>query len=65
MAGYRRDMKNTPGKGANRDPKIRLMRSAKTAVEYKHGMGGLSKGSGHTRRPITLPSMPWDTKPKP
>ena len=63
VAGYKRITKGVMGSGANRDPKIRLMRGAKTAVEYKYGMGGLPKGAGHTRKPITLPPTPWD-KPK-
>lgn len=63
MAGYRKNEKGmVPGKGANRDPKIRLMRGAKTAVEYKHGMGGLPKTPGRSQKPITLPPTPWDKK---
>ncbi len=51
-----------PGKGSNKDRKVRLMRRAKTDVNYKYGMGGLPKGAGNTPRPITLPPMPWDAK---
>lgn len=32
-----------PGKAANKDPKLRLMRSAKTRASYSHGMGGLPR----------------------
>lgn len=60
MAGYRRDMKNTPGKGASTDPKIRLMRGALTRANYKNGMGGLPKSDAQNPKPITLPKMPWD-----
>lgn len=61
MPEYRRPM--VPGKGANRNPKIQLMRGAKTAAEYKYGMGGLPKTPGRSQKPITLPPTPWD-KPK-
>lgn len=54
--------KGAAGKGANTDPKIRLMRSAKTKANYKYGMGGLPKGKGHEPKPVTLPKMPWDGK---
>lgn len=49
-----------PGPGSNRDRKIRMMRSAKTMVENKHGIGGVLKSPGRTQKPVTLPKMPWD-----
>jgi hypothetical protein len=52
-----------PGAASNKDPKVRLMRTAKTQVNYRYGMGGLPKGVGHAPKPITLPPMPWD-KPR-
>lgn len=59
------ERKNMPGKGANTDPKVRAMRSAKTKANYKYGMGGLPKGDGHKPKPVTLPKMPWDKEPRP
>ncbi len=44
-----------PGKSANVDPKITLMRSAKTKANYKYGRGGLPKA--HKPKPITLPKL--------
>lgn len=45
-----------PGKGANSDPKIRLMRSATTHATRTYGLGGILK---HRRapKPITLPKL--------
>lgn len=42
------------GKGANTDPKIRLMRRSKTDTGYKYGMGGLPKSKAHAPKPVTL-----------
>lgn len=63
MAGYKRTTKGVMGKGANADPKVRLMRGALTRANYKSGMGGLPKTPGRSQKPITLPPTPWD-KPK-
>lgn len=45
-----------PGKAANIDPKIKLMRSAQTQANYKFGMGGLPK-THKKPKPITLPKL--------
>lgn len=54
-----------PGKGANRDPRVRLMRSANTTANYRYGMGGLPKTKGAARRQVTLPTVPWKDDGKP
>jgi hypothetical protein len=43
------------GKAASTDPKLRLMRSAKTRVNYSHGMGGLPRRKA--AKPVTLPKL--------
>lgn len=42
-----------PGKGANADPAIRLMRRAQTDANNRYGIGGVLK-----RRPAAAPGMP-------
>lgn len=49
-----------PGKGANHDRKIRMVRMANSAAGNRHGIGGLEKTKAHAPRPITLAKMPWD-----
>lgn len=42
-----------PGKGANRDPKLRMIRKAMTAATTTHGIGGRLKS-----RPRPKPTLP-------
>lgn len=60
MAGFKR-LKGL-SKGANCDPKIKLMRGALARANYKSGMGGLPKCDAQKPKPITLPKMPWDER---
>jgi len=50
--------------GKYKRTKLTVMRTAKTAAEYKNGMGGLPKTPGRSQKPITLPAMPWDKDDK-
>ena len=46
-----------PGKGANHDRKITLMRAAKTAVTYQFNSGGGKKFGAYRSKPVSLPSL--------
>lgn len=58
MARRSRILDESDKQGRERE-RLRLMRAARSKVEYSHGIGGLIKGKGHRRAPITLaPSGP-------
>ena len=47
-----------PGKGANKDPKLRLIRKAMSnAGSPRYGVGGRIKTRNARKRPITLPTV--------
>jgi GcrA cell cycle regulator len=53
---------NAEGAFANKDPKLRLLRSAKTAATDRYDIGGNLK-TRHAPKPITLPSGPVQLEP--
>lgn len=50
------DAQRRMGAGANRDPKLKLIRSAQTAATTKFGVGGRPKTIGGPRA-VTLPKL--------
>lgn len=44
------------GKSTNADPKLRILRSASTAANYKYGMGGLPR-KNKTVKPVSLKKL--------
>lgn len=56
-------MSATTGKGANTDPKLRVLRKAGTQANEKYGIGGRLKTQGAPKS-ITLPRLTF-TEPTP